>query len=104
MIKKHHRKNPEKYFKLQYPYIKMSAIDNFHNELQRAAPDKEFKDPRTKVFQIFRILLSSPEFCSKITLLSTANIQPSDIPVEPTENWINHSPLDEYFKNPENVS
>lgn len=104
MIQKYHRKNPEKYFKLQYPYIKLVALENFHNELQRAAPDQEFDEDRTKVFQLFRVLLECPEFCSKIILRSTANIQPSDFPVEPTENWINHAPLDVYSKKKENVS
>ena len=82
----------------------MNAVDNFHNELQRAAPDKEFEEGRPKVFQIFRVLLNCPESCSKIISRSTANIRPSDFPVKATGDWINHSPLDVYFKNPENVS
>ena len=82
----------------------MSATDNFQNELLRAAPEKEFKEDRQKIFQIFRVLLDCPEFCSKIISCSTANIQASGFSVQPTKNWINHSPLDVYFKNPENVS
>ena len=82
----------------------MMAIENLHNELQHAKPDREFKDSRTKRFQILYTLLNCPEFCSKIILRSTSNIRAFDSPVKPTSNWIKHPPLEKYFNNPENVS